>query len=216
MKAVTGELPVGEAWSFEVKWDGMRVVAAIGDPRQPLRLDTTRGNDAADRFPELGGLPAHLAPHRAVLDGEVVAFGDDGRPNFGLLQHRMHIARPADAARGAANIPVCYVVFDLLWLDGQDLTGFTYLERRHLLTELIEPGEGLLVPAHQLGDGADLLEAARQSRLEGIVAKRIDSLYRPGARSPMWRKVKIRPRQEFVIGAGTPASAAGWGSSGAC
>jgi bifunctional non-homologous end joining protein LigD len=146
MKAVTGELPVGEAWSFEVKWDGMRVVAAIGDPQQPLRLDTTRGNDATDRFPELGGLPARLAPHRVVLDGEVVAFGDDGRPNFGLLQHRMHLARPADAARVAATIPVCYVVFDLLWLDGQDLTGFTYVERRHLLTELVEPGDGLLVP----------------------------------------------------------------------
>jgi bifunctional non-homologous end joining protein LigD len=116
----------------------------------------------------------------------------------------MYVARPADVARVAAKIPVCYVVFDLLWLDGQDLTGFTYLERRHLLVELVEPGARLLVPAHQLGDGADLLEAARQSRLEGIVAKRIDSLYRPGARSPMWRKVKIRPRQEFVIGGWHP------------
>jgi bifunctional non-homologous end joining protein LigD len=214
MKAVTGELPVGEAWSFEMKWDGMRVVAAIGDPQQPLRLDTTRGNDATDRFPELGGLPARLAPHRVVLDGEVVAFGDDGRPNFGLLQHRMHLARPADAARVAATIPVCYVVFDLLWLDGQDLTGFTYVERRHLLTELVEPGDGLLVPAHQLGDGADLLEAARQSRLEGIVAKRIDSLYRPGTRSQMWRKVKIRPRQEFVIGGWHPGDRGRLGQPG--
>ena len=214
MKAITGELPAGEAWAFEVKWDGMRVVAAVGDPRRPLRLDTTGGKDATERFPELSGLPARLAPHRAILDGEVVALDDTGRPSFGLLQHRMHLARPSEVARVAAEIPVCYVVFDLLWLDDEDLTGFTYLDRRRLLVDLVEPGDGLLVPAHHLGGGAELLEAARRQRLEGVVAKRVDSRYRPGARSPMWRKVKVRPRQEFVIGGWHPGEAGRSGQLG--
>ncbi len=140
MKAVTGELPAGEAWAFEVKWDGMRVVAAAGDPRRPVRLDTTGGKDGTDRFPELGGLPARLAPHRAILDGEVVAFEDTGRPSFGRLQHRMHLARPSDVAQVPGEIPVCFVVFDLLWLDDEHLTGFPYLDRRRLLTELVAAG----------------------------------------------------------------------------
>jgi bifunctional non-homologous end joining protein LigD len=85
MEAVTGELPPpGDGWAAEVKWDGQRLVAAVGDPGQPLRLDTTRGHDAAERFPELNGLPSALAPHRLILDGEVVAFGEHGRPDFGL------------------------------------------------------------------------------------------------------------------------------------
>jgi bifunctional non-homologous end joining protein LigD len=213
MKAVTGELaPDGDAWAAEVKWDGQRLTAAVGDPAQPLRLDTTRGLDAAERFPELGGLPAALAPHRLVLDGEAVAFGEDDRPSFGRLQHRMHLTRPAEIARVAARIPVRYVVFDLLWLDDRDLTTLPYLKRRDLLAELVEPGEGWLVPAHHVGGGADLLAAARAQQLEGIVVKRVDSRYLPGKRSPVWRKVKVRPRQEFVVVAGTRASAA-WPAS---
>jgi len=120
MKAVTGTLPTSGSWAFELKWDGMRVVAAVGDPSRPLRLDTTGGLDAAARFPELAALPAALAPHRVVLDGEVVTFRD-GRPSFGQLQHRMRLARPAEITRVAATIPVVYVVFDLLWVDGDDL-----------------------------------------------------------------------------------------------
>ena len=141
MKAVTGELPPpGDAWAAEVKWDGQRLVAAVGDPDQLLRLDTTRGLDAAVRFPELDGLPAALAPHRLILDGEIVAFSD-GRANFGLLQHRMHLTRTAEITRVAARIPARYMVFDLLWLDDHDLTSLTYLERREMLTELVEPAE---------------------------------------------------------------------------
>ena len=204
MKAVTGELPWSDdGWAYEIKWDGMRVVAAVGDPDQPLRLETTRGLDAVTRFPELVGLPEALAPHAAVVDGEVVAF-EKGRPNFGLLQHRMHLTRPAEIARVAATIPVRYMIFDLLYLDGHDPTGLTYLERRKLLAEVVEPGDSWLVPAHHLGGGADLLEAARSQQLEGIMAKRTESRYTPGKRNPTWRKVKVRPRQEFVIGGWHP------------
>ena len=206
MKAVTGELPsIDDRWSYEIKWDGMRVVAGVdaADDEQPLRLWTTRGLDALTRFPELVGLPAALAPHAAVLDGEVVAF-QQGRPNFGQLQHRMHLTRPAEIARVAATIPVRYMVFDLMHLDGHDLTGLTYLERRKLLAEVVEPGDSWLVPAHHLGGGADLLEAAQVQHLEGIMAKRTDSRYTPGKRNPAWRKVKVRPRQELVIGGWHP------------
>jgi bifunctional non-homologous end joining protein LigD len=200
MKAVTGDLPTGEGWAAEVKFDGMRILAAVGDPDQPLRLDTTRGHDAALRFPELAGLPAALSPHQVVLDGEVVAFDEAGRPNFGLLQRRMHLTRSSEIARIAGEVPVRYVVFDLLWLDGHDLTQLTYLQRRRLLSELVDPGEAWLVPAHHVDGAAELLEAARAQRLEGIMVKRVDSRYVPGARSPWWRKIKVRPRQEFVIG----------------
>lgn len=204
MKAVTGELPSGEGWAAEVKFDGMRIMAAVGDPARPLRLDTTRGHDAAPRFPELGGLPEALAPHQVVLDGEVVAFDDAGRPDFGRLQRRMHLTRATDIARIAAEVPVCYVIFDVVWLDGHDLTGLTYLQRRKLLTDLVEPGTSWLVPAHHVDGAAELLEAVRAQRLEGIIVKRVDSLYTPGRRSPWWRKVKVRPRQEFVVGGWHP------------
>lgn len=205
MKAVTGELPPpGDAWAAEIKFDGQRLVAAVGGPDQPLRLDTTTGADALARFPELGGLPAALAPHRLILDGEVVAFGDDGRPSFSRLQHRMHLSRPAEITRVAGRIPVRYMVFDLLWLDGEDLTGRRYLERRELLADVVAPGDSWLVPAHHVGGAADLFAAAREQGLEGIVAKRVDSRYVPGGRSPLWRKVKVRPQQELVIGGWQP------------
>lgn len=208
MKAVTGELPSGEGWAAEVKFDGMRIVAAVGDPARPLRLDTTRGHDAAPRFPELAGLPAALAPHQVVLDGEVVAVDGAGRPDFGRLQRRMHLTRPADVSRIAARVPVRYMVFDVLWLDGHDLTGLTYLQRRKLLADLVEPGEAWLVPAHHVDGAAELLAAAKAQQLEGIIVKRVDSPYLPGSRSPLWRKVKVRPRQELVIG-GWQAGAGG-------
>jgi bifunctional non-homologous end joining protein LigD len=201
MKAVTGELPPpGDGWAAELKFDGMRVIAAVGDPDQPLRLDTTRGHDAVARFPELAGLPAALAPHRLILDGEVVAFDANGRPSFSLLQRRMHLTRPTEIARVAGQIPVRYAVFDLLWLDDDDLTARPYLERRELLLNTVNPGNRWMVPAHHVGGAADLFEAARGQGLEGIVAKRTDSRYVPGARSPWWRKVKARPRQELIIG----------------
>jgi len=204
MKAVTGELPSGDGWAAEVKFDGMRIMAAVGDPERPIRLDTTRGHDAAPRFPELAALSAALSPHQVVLDGEVVAFDSAGRPDFGLLQRRMHLTRSTEIARVAAQVPIRYVVFDIVWLDGHDLTGLTYLQRRRLLADLVGPGEGWLVPAHHVDGAADLLEVVRAQRLEGIVVKRIDSRYVPGTRSPWWRKVKVRPRQEFVVGGWQP------------
>lgn len=133
------------------------------------------GKDATERFPELSRLPARLAPRRATFDGEVVAFDDRGLPSLGMLQHRMQLARPSDVARVPAEIPACYVVFDLLWLDDEDLTGFAYLDRRHLLVELVEPRDGLLVPAHQLGG----YPTARHVLADRLVATLMRSIRRP-------------------------------------
>lgn len=133
-----------------------------------------------------------------------MAFDGAGRPDFGRLQRRMHLTRSAEIARIAAQVPVRYVVFDIVWLDGHDVTGLTYLQRRKLLADLVEPGAGWLVPAHHVDGAAELLEVVRAQRLEGIMVKRVDSRYLPGARSPWWRKVKVRPRQEFVVGGWHP------------
>lgn len=199
MKAVAGSLPTDDdgSWAYEVKWDGMRLVANVDDE---VRLTSTNGIDATIRFPELAELATHLGGHRTVLDGEVVALDDQGRSNFSTLQARMHLTDPARVAQLRAQVPVRYVVFDLLHLDGHDTFDLPYVDRRRLLTDLVEPGPGWLVPAHQVGDGAALLDAARQRGLEGVMAKRLDSVYRPGKRSPAWRKVKVRRGQEVVVG----------------
>ncbi len=201
MKAVTGAVPVEDGWAFEVKWDGMRVLAEIGDD---LVLTSGNGIEVTSRFPELAPLVAHLGGHSAVLDGEVVAFDAAGRSDFGRLQSRMHVAEPEKVARLRGGTPVVYVVFDLLRLDGHSLLDVAYGDRRALLADLVEPDGGWMVPAHQLGDGQALYDAAAAQGLEGIMAKRLDSTYRPAKRSPAWRKCKVRRQQEVVIGGWTP------------
>ncbi len=117
------------------------------------------------RFPELEGLADHAPRPPVALDGEVVAF-DGQRTDFGRLQHRMHVANRREALRRAAEVPVVYVVFDLLHLDGIDTMPLPYEDRRRLLLELVEPGGGWSVPPHQIGDGAALKEAAAEQGLE--------------------------------------------------
>lgn len=212
MKAVTGDLPDSdEGWAYEIKWDGMRVVAGID---VDLHAVSTRGLDVAVRFPEMAGLADGLRGHRAVFDGEVVAFDGD-RTDFSLLQQRMHVSDPLEARRRAASVPIVYILFDLLHLDGNDTTGLAYVDRRRLLADLVEPGAAWQVPAHRVGEGASLLGAARQRKLEGLMAKRMGSRYEPGRRSPSWRKIKVRHRQEFVVGGWTRGSGGRSGHLGA-
>jgi bifunctional non-homologous end joining protein LigD len=205
MKAVTGELPTEPGWAFEIKWDGMRLIAFCD--RGSLRLQTTNRLDATLRFGELTEVAESLAAHRVVLDGEVVALSDSGRPDFGLLQSRMHTI---PGRRGAPDtlVPITFMLFDLLWLDGNDVTGVSYLDRRHLLTDLVGSGPRWQVSAHHLGDGDALLAAATERGLEGVMAKQVDSTYTPGRRSPAWRKVKVRRRQELVVGGWLPGEGA--------
>ena len=204
MKAVTGTLPVDEqGWAFEIKWDGMRILTIIREDQHTLL--TSNGIDATRRYPELGALAATLAGHTVVLDGEVVAFDDKGRPSFGRLQHRMHVGGAAEVRRRAEEVPVSYILFDLLHLDGHDVTPLPYAERRRLLTDLVPDDGSWTVPQHRpAGEGQSLLDAAKEQGLEGVMAKRVDSPYLPGKRSPAWRKVKARLRQEFVVGGWQP------------
>lgn len=207
MKAVLGELPTGAGWAYELKWDGMRLVATCGPGTGSggLTLRSARGNDVTTTFPELADLPAAVGIP-AVLDGEAVVFDGDG-PSFHRLQNRMHVTQPS--TRLVTDHPVVYLLFDLLELDGRSLVTLPYRTRRRLLRDLIEDGPRWRVPPHVEGDdGAALLELARQRGLEGIVAKRLDSPYQPGGRTRDWVKVKLRLRQELVVGGWLPGAGA--------
>src|SRR4051794_9963399 len=129
MKAVTAALPSDEqGWAFEIKWDGVRVLSAIESGA--VRLRSSNGNDITARYPELQALAESLAEHVVVLDGEVVAFDEAGRPSFGRLQSRMHLANAREVRARAETVPITYVVFDLLHLDGNDVMPLPYIERR--------------------------------------------------------------------------------------
>lgn len=195
MKAVPGELPAGKGWSYEVKWDGMRALAFLDHGH--LRVQSANERDVTPSWPELAELPTAVPAVATVLDGELVATDDHGRPSFGRLQQRMHVVDPGEALLRA--VPISYVVFDVLHLDGHDLTGLALNDRRRLLDQVLEPTPWWRPsPVHE--DGAALLSAATEQGLEGLVAKRIDSRYEPGVRARTWRKVKVRRHQEVVVG----------------
>lgn len=199
--------PSGEDWAFELKWDGVRALV-YGETDAAARVCARRGDDVSDRYPELAQLGARLGGRAAILDGEVVAFDEDGAPSFGLLQRRMGLTDAARIRRRAAETPVTYVAFDLLWLDGSSLLGEPYEHRRERLAALELDGPSWQTPRHHLGDGEALLEAVRERGLEGVVAKRLASPYRPGRRSADWVKVQNRRRQELVIGGWMPGEGA--------
>ena len=189
-------------WSFEVKWDGVRAVAYARPGR--LRLESRNLNDITDSYPEIRGLLRNLGMREVVLDGELVAFDEHGRPSFERLQRRMHVTAPASVKRLAASAPVVYAVFDLLYLDGRPLFDAPYEERRALLEGLALEGPAWRVPPAHAGDGTRLLEATRAQGLEGVIAKRLGSRYEPGRRSSAWVKVKHTLRQELVIAGWLP------------
>lgn len=200
MLAAAGDPPENpDGWAFEFKWDGVRVVAAVGAGE--LQTRGRSAHDVTACYPELRALAGSRS---MVLDGEIVAMGDTGRPSFAALQRRMHVARPA--AGLLAQTPVHYVVFDLLHLDDNSLLAAPYLQRRTLLAELELP-TGVLVPPHFTDvTGTRMLGAAEAEDMEGVVAKRVDSAYRPGLRSPAWVKAALRQNQEVVIVGSTPGT----------
>ncbi len=194
--------PEGPGWAWELKWDGIRAAALTQDGA--LRLWTRNGNEISGRYPELDPLADALDGHAAMLDGEIVTFDDQGRPSFERLQRRMHVQDPHEIQRLAVEVPVVLIAFDLLWLDGHLTTGLPYRDRRRLLTDLVPDGPSWRVPAHELGDGHTTQAISKQFALEGIVAKRVDSVYEPGRRSSAWLKVKNLVHQEFVVGGWAP------------
>ncbi len=204
MLARLGKLPRDDdAYAYEVKWDGVRAVAHVDAGH--LTLTGRNGTDFTPRYPEVRALAAAQGARRMILDGEVVAFepGTAG-PSFELLQSRMHLASDSAVRRRMRDVPVAYVIFDLLWLEGHLTTGLPYRDRRRLLDELDLHGPSWRTPAHHEGDGAALLEAGAEQGLEGVVAKRLDSPYEPGRRSGAWIKVKNRPSQDVVVGGWLP------------
>ena len=203
MLARAGGLPSDESqWAFEVKWDGVRALAYSQPGR--LRFESRNLNDISVRYPELRPLNRALSSHEALLDGEVVAFDAEGRPSFERLQQRMHLTGESAVRRRARDLPVVYVIFDLLHLDGHPLVDLPYEERRKRLLELGLNGDHWQTPAHHVGHGTALLEAVRAKRLEGVIAKRIGSRYEPGRRAGAWVKIKVTRRQEVVIAGWLP------------
>ena len=194
MLATLGPPPTGAGWAWEWKWDGVRAIVTLD--RGTVRLMSRNDKDMTDSYPDLAG----IAPRglRAVLDGEIVALDRHHAPDFALLQNRMHVVRPT--AELVAAVPVRIYLFDLLWDDGRDLTGDPYSVRRAAL-EAVEVREPAEIPPVFTGDvePGDLLNAAGDKGLEGVVAKRVGSPYRPGRRSPDWIKVPLARTQEVVI-----------------
>jgi bifunctional non-homologous end joining protein LigD len=203
MARLSTEIPrPASEWSFEVKWDGVRAIAYVRPGR--LRLESRNLREITDSYPEVRGLLRDLGMREAVLDGEIVAFDDAGRPSFERLQRRMHVTAPGAVKRLAASTPVVYAIFDLLYLDGRSLIELPYEKRRARLEQLQLGGQAWRVPASHGGDGAWLLEATRSQGLEGLIAKRLGSRYEPGRRTGAWLKVKHTLRQELVIGGWVP------------
>jgi bifunctional non-homologous end joining protein LigD len=204
MLAKNGRIPESDSdeWAYEIKWDGVRALGYADHGRWCML--SRRGEDVSARYPELAPIAEALAGRAAILDGEVVALDPEGRPRFQLLQSRMGLTSPAVIKARVAQSPVDYVIFDLLHLDGHCVRDLPYVQRRELLDELGLEGPRWRTPRYRLGGGAALLEAARQQGLEGIVAKRCDSPYRPGRRSGEWVKERVWRTQEFVIGGYLP------------
>jgi len=206
MKATMGSIgaiPDGADWAFEVKWDGYRTIVHVADGA--VRLQSTAGHDVTDRWPEFADLAASVNATSAILDGELIVFDDDGRPRFDLVQ-RSGVGSDRQAV---------IQFFDVLRVDGTDTIDLAYLDRRRLLDRLVEPGDNWTVPSFTVGDGAALVAATAEQGLEGVIAKRVDSRYRPGARSTDWRKIKNRTTVELTIGGFTAGTGGRAGTFGA-
>jgi bifunctional non-homologous end joining protein LigD len=206
MLATAGDLPPDDrGWAYEMKWDGVRALALVEDGE--LRLWSRSGRDVTGSYPELRPLGSAVAADRAVLDGEIVAFAGGQWPSFEALQQRINVSHPAQIARLATEIPVSYLAFDLLCLDGQSLLDLPYSQRRARLDALGLSGRYWQTPPSFTDvSGRELLALSRQQGLEGVVAKRLTSRYDPGKRSPAWRKIKVVLRQEAVIGGWKPGA----------
>jgi bifunctional non-homologous end joining protein LigD len=199
MLAVTGPAPRDqENWALEMKWDGVRALAYL--ERGQVRLMSRTERDITVAYPELAALgPA--SPHKQLLlDGEIVVFGDEGWPEFEALQPRMHVTAATQAALLAGQTPVTYLIFDLLQLDGRPLFDLPYADRRGLLDELGLNGPYWQTPPSFPGEDFSAVQGVSlEHGMEGVVAKRLDSVYAPGVRTDHWRKIKNVRRQEAVV-----------------
>jgi bifunctional non-homologous end joining protein LigD len=189
-------IPSGENWLYEIKWDGVRALCFIENGG--MYILSRNGNRCERQYPELSVLPHFVRAGTAIIDGEIAVLDDQGRPRFSLIQPRIHVSDPNSIAHLSRSSPVTFFAFDLLYADGYDLRGATLAERKQALRAVLEPGDRIRISEHFDTSGPDMLEAARQAGLEGIVAKRADSKYQ-SRRSASWLKFKVHNEQEFVI-----------------
>ncbi len=190
------------SWWFEPKFDGIRCMAYLTTGE--TRLFSRTGRDVTKQYPEIHMIHELVDQVNAVIDGELVAFDAEGKNSFEALQQRMNLANEREIKRISKQIPVAMVAFDLLWLDGRETTGLRLEERRELLRLVVETDDRLQLISHVEGEGKAFVKAAKELRLEGVVAKRTGSLYLPGRRSPDWRKIKLVDTQDCVIVGWTP------------
>ncbi|MER6947063.1 non-homologous end-joining DNA ligase [Nonomuraea sp. NPDC000554] len=207
MLAQLGSLPPPaqeDRWCTEMKWDGVRALAYVEG--RALRLTSRNGKDITPAYPELYPIAGAVGGHDVVLDGEIVAWDEQGRPSFGALQPRMHQRNPAQVAELARSTPVTYLVFDILHVDDTPSVRRPYTERRELLKSLVMPGYRWEVPVEFDDHAQEALEASVRLGLEGVVCKLRSAPYRPGRRSAEWTKVKNVRTAEVVIGGWKPGA----------
>src|SRR2546428_549517 len=220
-------------WDLRLERDGVLISWAVpkGIPTDPKRnvlavhvedhpleyidfagaipqLEYRNLREVTRQYPELRALGRELGWRRVVLDGEIVALDEQGRPDFQRLQPRMHLESESAVRRRIADTPVVYMIFDLPYLDGHSTMALAYTERRALLEKLGLEGPNWRTPSYHVGDGQAMLDASKEQGLEGVIAKRLDSRYEPAGRSGAWLKIKNQMRQEFVIGGWLPGKGA--------
>ena len=211
LAGATGMPADPRGWIFEPKWDGVRGIGRFWSDR--CTITSRLGNDVTAGYPELAALAVALGDHAVVLDGEIVAFDGRGRPSFERLQSRMHVRNPSRALM--ARVPVLYVIFDLLWVDGRLLTGEPLVERRRQLAALQLKGANWQTSSLLPGvPDDDMLQACHEVGLEGYLGKLGSSAYAVGKRSKAWTKVKCVRQREFVVGGWSEGSGGWYGQIG--
>jgi bifunctional non-homologous end joining protein LigD len=213
MLAKLGSLPKNQAdYAYEIKWDGLRAI--LYGQNDQIQIFSRNHNIITKQYPELISIKTALPLDTIVLDGEIVYLAANGHPSFSGLQHRMGLTSETRIRELMSRFPVTYIIFDILYLNNKLLTGLPYLKRREILKSLNLSGEHFQTPDFVIGCGNDMLKATRKLGLEGIIGKRLDSVYAVGKRSNDWLKIKNKLRQEFVIGGWLPGRNARAGSIG--
>ncbi len=186
LATLSDDVPRGAGWTFEIKWDGYRIIATVAGSEAELR--TRKDQDYTERFANVAKeLAKALKTPDCVVDGEVCALDENGRPSFSAMQ------------QGKTGTPIVYFVFDLLEVEGEPVIDLPLVERRKRLEKLLDKRNKTVRFSESFDDGRALLRAAKQQKLEGIMAKRLESKYLPGKRTRDWLKIKPHGRQEFVI-----------------
>jgi len=197
MKAKSGVLPNSKGWAAEIKWDGVRaqVHTSYNNGEATTQIFSISGRDITNNFPEIEPIAQSIKAN-TILDGELVAF-ESGKPSFSKLSSRFAVSNPSKQL--VEQIPVIYVAFDLLQLGGNSLVNLPYIDRREALSSILVEGTTWKAPAHNAVDIEATYNLACEQKLEGIVVKKLNSVYQPGKRSQDWLKIKVRHRQEFII-----------------